>query len=82
MSLEALEQLEQKVQMAIDTIALQQMEIDELKEKNRQLEQSTQDLKNGRVSLEEENAALRKEHDEWQEKIQSLLGKIDNAQVE
>lgn len=33
MSLEILEQLEAKVQMAVDTISLLQMEIEELKEK-------------------------------------------------
>lgn len=39
MSLEVFEKLESKVQQAIDTITLLQMEIEELKEKNNSLSQ-------------------------------------------
>lgn len=39
MSLEVFEKLEAKVQQAIDTITLLQMEIEELKEKNNSLSQ-------------------------------------------
>ena len=42
MSLEVFEKLESKVQQAIDTITLLQMEIEELKEKNNSLAQEVQ----------------------------------------
>ncbi len=42
MSLEVFEKLEAKVQQAIDTITLLQMEIEELKEKNNSLSQEVQ----------------------------------------
>lgn len=41
MSLEVFEKLEAKVQQAIDTITLLQMEIEELKEKNNSLSQES-----------------------------------------
>ena len=46
MSLEVFEKLESKVQQAIDTITLLQMEIEELKEKNNSL---AQEVQNGSV---------------------------------
>ena len=42
MSFEVFEKLEAKVQQAIDTITLLQMEIEELKEQNTQLNQEVQ----------------------------------------
>ncbi|MBC7317514.1 MAG: cell division protein ZapB, partial [Chloroflexi bacterium] len=48
MSLEVFEKLESKVQQAIDTITLLQMEIEELKEKNNTLVQEVQSAQHGR----------------------------------
>ena len=59
MSFEVFEKLEAKVQQAIDTITLLQMEIEELKEQNTQL-------------LKEEQTA-------WQERLRSLLGRMDEV---
>ncbi|WP_243690501.1 cell division protein ZapB, partial [Cronobacter sakazakii] len=42
MSFEVFEKLEAKVQQAVDTITLLQMEIEELKDKNNQLAQEVQ----------------------------------------
>ena len=47
MSLEVFEKLEAKVQQAIDTITLLQMEIEELKEKNNTLVQEVQSAQHG-----------------------------------
>ncbi|WP_116644841.1 cell division protein ZapB [Salinivibrio sp. HTSP] len=80
MSLEVLEQLEAKVQMAVDTISLLQMEIEELKEKNGSLEQDAVAEKERREQLERENAKLRDEQQAWQDRIRSLLGKIENVE--
>ena len=55
MSLEVFEKLESKVQQAIDTITLLQMEIEELKEKNTTLAQEVQSAQHGREELEREN---------------------------
>ena len=52
MSLEVLEQLESKVQSAVDNISLLKMELDELKEQN--------------SKLQDENHQLRNEHVAWQ----------------
>lgn len=56
MSLEVFEKLESKVQQAIDTITLLQMEIEELKEKNNTLVQEVQSAQHGR-----EEAGARKQ---------------------
>ncbi|TXH61377.1 MAG: cell division protein ZapB [Tolumonas sp.] len=63
MSFEVLEQLEAKVQSAVDGITLLKMELDELRAQNQQ--------------LKEENQNLRNEHHAWQDRLRSLLGKMD-----
>ena len=69
MSLEMLEKLEAKVQMAVDSISLLQMEIDELKEKNDSLAMEAQELRSGRENLVQDNEALRGEHNVWQDRV-------------
>ncbi len=59
MSLEVFEKLESKVQQAIDTITLLQMEIEELKEKNNTTVQEVQSAQHGREELERENSQLK-----------------------
>ena len=59
MSLEVFEKLEAKVQQAIDTITLLQMEIEELKEKNNSLSQEVQNAQHQREELERENNHLK-----------------------
>lgn len=66
MSFDVLEQLEAKIQSAVDAISLLQMEIDELKEKNNQ--------------LGEENQQLKQEHESWQDRLRVLLSKIDQVE--
>lgn len=66
MSFEVLEKLESKIQVAVDTISLLQMELDELKEQNGQLAQ--------------ENQQLKQDHDAWQDRLRVLLGKIDQVE--
>lgn len=63
MSFEVLEQLEAKVQSAVDSITLLKMEMDELKAQNAQ--------------LREENQQLRNDHLAWQDRLRALLGKMD-----
>ncbi|MGR5457084.1 cell division protein ZapB, partial [Vibrio alfacsensis] len=48
MSFEVLEQLEAKIQTAVDTIALLQMEVEELKEEKVQLANQAEELRNSR----------------------------------
>lgn len=66
MSLEVFEKLESKVQQAIDTITLLQMEIEELKEKNNTLVQEVQSAQHGREELERENSQLKEQQQGWQ----------------
>jgi cell division protein ZapB len=65
MSFELLEKLEAKVQSAVENIELLRMEVDDLKEQNAQ--------------LGDENARLKQEQSAWQERLQALLGKIDDV---
>ncbi|MBD1558443.1 cell division protein ZapB [Vibrio sp. S9_S30] len=80
MSLEVLEQLEVKIQTAVDTIALLQMEVEELKEQNAQLSSEANVLKSNREELESQNMKMREEHAAWQERIRNLLGKMDDVE--
>ena len=79
MSLEVFEKLESKVQQAIDTITLLKMEIEELKEKNNSLAQEVQTAQHGREELERENNQLREQQNGWQERLQALLGRMDEV---
>ena len=63
MSIETLSQLESKIQNAVDTISLQKMELEELRESNER--------------LEAENVELREELQAWGDRVRSLLGKLD-----
>ncbi len=68
MSFEVLEQLEAKVQSAVDGISLLKMELDELRAQNQQ--------------LKDENQQLRNDHLAWQERLRALLGKMDQMDSE
>ena len=72
MSLEILDQLEDKIKQAVETIQLLQLEVEELKEQNGQSQQAVEALRN-------ENEQLKNEHSNWQEHNRSLLGKFDNV---
>ena len=77
MSLEVFEKLEAKVQQAIDTITLLQMEIEELKEKNSSLAQEVQSAQHSREELERENQSLKEQQNGWQDRLQALLGRME-----
>ncbi|EIW6481061.1 septal ring assembly protein ZapB [Escherichia coli] len=79
MSLEVFEKLEAKVQQAIDTITLLQMEIEELKEKNNSLSQEVQNAQHQREDLERENNHLKEQQNGWQERLQALLGRMEEV---
>ncbi|CBG90524.1 septal ring assembly protein ZapB [Citrobacter rodentium] len=79
MSLEVFEKLEAKVQQAIDTITLLQMEIEELKEKNNSLSQEVQAAQHSREELERENNSLREQQNGWQDRLQALLGRMEEV---
>ncbi|EGI5051217.1 septal ring assembly protein ZapB [Salmonella enterica subsp. enterica serovar Worthington] len=79
MSLEVFEKLEAKVQQAIDTITLLQMEIEELKEKNNSLTQEVQSAHHQREELERENNSLKEQQSGWQERLQALLGRMEEV---
>ncbi|SFF12694.1 cell division protein ZapB [Phytobacter palmae] len=79
MSLEVFEKLEAKVQQAIDTITLLQMEIEELKEKNNTLSQEVQSAQHDREELARENNQLKEQQHGWQERLQALLGRMEEV---
>ncbi|WP_043994012.1 cell division protein ZapB [Moritella sp. PE36] len=66
MNFDVLDKLESKVQTAVDTITLLQMELEELKEENNQ--------------LLADNSELKSQQDVWQDRLRSLLGKMDEVQ--
>ncbi len=82
MSLEVFEKLEAKVQQAIDTITLLQMEIEELKEKNNSLSQEVQNAQHQREELERENNHLKEQQNGWQERLQALLGRMEEVAID
>ncbi|MED5525206.1 cell division protein ZapB [Gallaecimonas pentaromativorans] len=73
MSLELLEKLEAKVQAAVDTIGLLQMEIEELRAEKGQMTGQNE-------TLAAENQRLKGELETVQTRINAVLGKI--AQVD
>lgn len=79
MSFEMFDKLEAKVQQAIDTITLLQMEIEELKGKNSKLEQDINEAHGQREALEHENGQLKESQALWQDRLQALLGKMDEV---
>ncbi|WP_029685082.1 cell division protein ZapB [Tatumella saanichensis] len=79
MSFEMFEKLEAKVQQAIDTITLLQMEIEELKEQNNTLKQEALQVAGNHDSLTRENQQLKEEQQQWQERLRTLLGKMDEV---
>ncbi|WP_409309326.1 septal ring assembly protein ZapB [Pectobacterium sp. B1J-3] len=79
MSFEVFEKLEAKVQQAIDTITLLQMEIEELKEQNNTLSQDVQAAAGSQEALVRENAQLKEEQAVWQERLRALLGKMEEV---
>ncbi len=79
MSLEVFEKLEAKVQQAIDTITLLQMEIEELKEKNNSLSQEVQTAQQQREELERENNSLKEQQSGWQDRLHALLGRMEEV---
>ncbi|QGM81088.1 cell division protein ZapB [Otariodibacter oris] len=72
MSVEILDQLEGKIKQAVETIQLLQLEIEELKEKNESANRAN-DL------LRQEHEQLKAEHQNFQDRLRSLLGQIDNV---
>jgi cell division protein ZapB len=76
MSSEILNQLESKIQQAIDTIGLLQLEVEELKEQKQLLDHQLAGANAILVTLQEENQRLKQEQVVWQERLQSLLGRM------
>ncbi|MGF1910232.1 cell division protein ZapB [Vibrio kasasachensis] len=80
MSFEVLEKLEAKIQTAVDTIALLQMEVEELKEDKEKLTVEANDLRTSRADLEQKSEQMQQEHAVWQDRIRNLLGKMDDVE--
>ncbi|MFI3245607.1 MAG: cell division protein ZapB [Ferrimonas sp.] len=72
MSFELLEKLESHISNALETLELTQMELEEEKQKSEQLEQRQQ-------ALQTENEQLKNELASWNQKIESLLGKLPST---
>jgi len=73
MALDLLEKLESKIQNVVDTIALLQMEVEELKEDKQGLAEKSE-------QLQAENIRLTEEHQQWQSRLSVLVGKIEQAE--
>lgn len=79
MSFEVFEKLEAKVQQAVDTITLLQMEIEELKEKNNAVSQELQQAEGQKDELVRENGSLKEQLQGWQDRLHALLGKMEEV---
>ncbi|NUF26739.1 cell division protein ZapB [Gilliamella bombicola] len=76
MSLEILNQLENKIQHTVNTITTLQQEIATLKRGNQELEQLINDSSDEMKALRDENEKLKQDQQIWQQRIQNLLSKI------
>ncbi|WP_225639311.1 cell division protein ZapB [Candidatus Profftia sp. (ex Adelges kitamiensis)] len=73
------EKLEVKIHQAIDIISLLQIKIKELKEQNTQLLEEVNQAAGYREALMRENEQLKEEQNARQERLRSLLGRIDKV---
>ena len=73
MGLDLLDNLESKIQNVVDTIALLQMEVEELKGDKQSLTEKS-------AQLQAENIRLAEEHQQWQARLSALVGKIEQAE--
>ncbi|XBC38174.1 MAG: cell division protein ZapB [Buchnera aphidicola (Floraphis choui)] len=78
MIFETFSKLEEKIQQAIDTILLLQIEIKELKEKNDNQKQEIDTILSNKLQVEEDNKKLKEERDIWKDMLNGLLNKINN----
>ena len=76
MTLEILNQLENKIQHTVNTITTLQNEIATLKQGNQELEQLINDSSDEMKALREQNEKLKQDQQVWQQRIQTLLTKI------
>lgn len=72
MSIEILDQLENRIKQAVETIQLLQLEVEELKGKNEEANRANE-------ALRQEHENLKNEHQGFQDRLRSLLGQIDNV---
>ena len=73
MGLDFLDNLESKIQNVVDTIGLLQMEVEELKEDKQGLAEKS-------AQLQAENIRLAEEHQQWQDRLSALVGKIEQVE--
>ena len=73
MGLDLLDNLESKIQNVVDSIGLLQMEVEELKE-------DKQGLAEKNAQLQAENVRLVEEHQQWQDRLSALVGKIEQVE--
>ncbi|WP_294613774.1 cell division protein ZapB [uncultured Gilliamella sp.] len=76
MSLEILNQLENRIQHTVNVISTLQQEIAALKQGNQELEQLINDSSDEIKVLRDENEKLKQDQQVWQQRIQTLLNKI------
>jgi cell division protein ZapB len=67
MSIQLLEQLEEKVDKAIEVIELLRLQVEELEEK--------------KLALQNENTGLKSRQTQWEHSLASLLTKLDGASL-
>lgn len=72
MSATILDQLEDKIKQAVETIQLLQLEVEELKGQNDEANRANEQLR-------QECEQLKTEHQNFQDRLRSLLGQIDNV---
>ncbi|WP_298442959.1 cell division protein ZapB [uncultured Ferrimonas sp.] len=74
MSLELLEKLESRVNNALETLEITQLELEEEKLRGVELEQS-------RDNLQADNERLQAELNSWHQKVEGLLGKLPSGEA-
>lgn len=78
MSLELLSKLESKIQAALETIELQKMELDEVKQSTSDMARANEELQQQNEHLQHQNNQLQQDLNSWNEKVTGLVGLLNN----
>ncbi|XBC40745.1 MAG: cell division protein ZapB [Buchnera aphidicola (Nurudea yanoniella)] len=78
MIFEVFSKLEEKIQQAVDTILLLQIELKELKKKNDDRKQEINSILLNVTQIKEENKKLQEEKNAWKDMLNGLLNKMNS----
>ncbi|MBE8215933.1 MAG: cell division protein ZapB [Endozoicomonadaceae bacterium] len=76
--METLTQLEEKIEAAVEVLAIYRMEIEELRDCKAAYEDEINQLKASNTTLKEDNGKFEHENKSWNERITMLISKLES----